>query len=389
MEHPIDRSSYGARLPDKSSVLCKKLGGPQDPSPKRPTGAISTNSSVNARPGSAIIRQPLCKPRKTLERVLTDDKPSHKRQKPSLSRSATEPSLPQMKREASETSLSSIPLNRVGLSKRYSQREVDLRAASQHTEAKLKKKANIEQQLHGAIAALKKPNPRMAVKELIEDAEKRAAIPRSRKAKNPVRNLFAQSMQVMATPSKDRKRDFTGLPRLPRQPMISHTEVEEIPPSSVSKVSCSATKAGTSSVLRQSSIQKPSASLSHVEQTPTKGPSKFFVRSTSFCDMQSPRPSASRSSFQAMVEEAPPIHLFPPQPSPRMVAVHSTPTRKEKSVSQSSPRRAESLGIDMTPVKSWKSSIAENLASQGLHPAQEATAEQAAYDNDGDDVDLL
>ena len=60
-------------------------------------------------------------------------------------------------------------------SKRYSQREVDLKVVSQATEAKLKKKLNAEQELKGAIAALRKPNPRMAVKDLIESAERRLA----------------------------------------------------------------------------------------------------------------------------------------------------------------------------------------------------------------------
>jgi hypothetical protein len=85
-----------------------------------------------------------------------------------------------MKREVSDTSLSSIPLNRVAMHKRYSQREVDLHAASQATDAKLKKKAKIDQELQSAIAALKKPNARMAVKELVEDVEKRVAGPHPR-----------------------------------------------------------------------------------------------------------------------------------------------------------------------------------------------------------------
>ena len=66
------------------------------------------------------------------------------------------------------------------MQKRYSQREVDLHAASQATEAKLKKKAKIDHELQSAIAALKKPNARMAVKDLVEDAEKRVAGSRSR-----------------------------------------------------------------------------------------------------------------------------------------------------------------------------------------------------------------
>lgn len=85
--------------------------------------------------------------------------------------------IPRLKRETSDISLAAIPLDRVGIqkSKRLSQREVDLSAVSQVTEAKLKKKASVEQELKGAIAALKRPNPRLAVKELMESAERRAA----------------------------------------------------------------------------------------------------------------------------------------------------------------------------------------------------------------------
>ena len=85
--------------------------------------------------------------------------------------------VPSLKREVSDTSLSAVPLNRLNLqkSKRYSQREVDLKAASQAAEARLKKKASVEQELQGAIAAVKKPNPRMAVREFVEAVEKRAA----------------------------------------------------------------------------------------------------------------------------------------------------------------------------------------------------------------------
>ena len=122
-------------------------------------------------------RPGLRKPRRTLERVLTDEKTTSQRRAPGLSRSNTDSVLPGLKREVSDTSLTSIPLNRVALhqSKRYSQREVDLEAVTQAAEAKLRKKASVEQELQGAIAALKRPNPRMAVKELVEAAEKRVA----------------------------------------------------------------------------------------------------------------------------------------------------------------------------------------------------------------------
>ena len=90
--------------------------------------------------------------------------------------------VPNLKREASDKSLSAIPPNRLNVqkSKLYSQREVDLNAVSQATEAKMKRKATIEQELKGAIAALKKPNPRMAVKEFVDASEKRATESHSR-----------------------------------------------------------------------------------------------------------------------------------------------------------------------------------------------------------------
>ena len=158
-----------------SNLLCQKLGGPKDPSPKRlPTMDLEFMSKAATRPGAPLLRQKSRKSRRTLERVLTDDKARHTSQKPSLSRSATEPLL-QVKREVSDTTLSSIPLNKVVMSKRYTQREVDLRAASQATEARHKKKVAIQQELQGAIAAIKRPNPKLAGVEFVESVERRQA----------------------------------------------------------------------------------------------------------------------------------------------------------------------------------------------------------------------
>ena len=164
----------------------------KQPSPRRPILAKVATSHSWHKTGTTEQRPQYRKPRRTLERVLTEERSASQKPPPSLLRSATDPILPQLKREASDTSLSSIPLNRVAM-KRYSQREVDLHAASQTTEAKFKKKAKIDHELQSAIAALKKPNPRMAVKELVEDAEKRVAGSRSRS------NLFPPSLCVSWT----------------------------------------------------------------------------------------------------------------------------------------------------------------------------------------------
>ena len=175
-----NRNSYGARLPVSTALLCQKLGGPKQPSPRRPPLAKSASAYASLKPGASVQRQLNRQPRRTLERVLTDERFASQKPPPPLSRSATDPAFPQVKREVSDPSLASIPLNRVAMHKRYSQREVDLHATSQANEAKLKKKTRVEQELQGAIAALKKPNPRMAVKELVEDAERRAAASHSR-----------------------------------------------------------------------------------------------------------------------------------------------------------------------------------------------------------------
>ena len=172
--------SYAARLPELTTLLCQKLGGLKQPSPKRPRLTNAATSQMTQKSGTAVDRLQARKPRRTLERVITDERSTSQRPPPSLSRSATEPTLPRLKREVSDTSLSSIPLNRVAMQKRYSQREVDLHAASKAAEDKLKKKAKIDHELQTAITALKKPNPRMAVKELVEDAEKRLAGSHSR-----------------------------------------------------------------------------------------------------------------------------------------------------------------------------------------------------------------
>lgn len=128
------------------------------------------------RPGTVIDRNVTSQPRKTLERDLAFKKPFSRRpQPPSLLRSATAPALPGLKRESSEVPLSDIPLKRpsVEKSKRYSQREVDLSAISTATEAKLRRKASVEEELRGAIATLKKPNRTLAVKELVESFDQR------------------------------------------------------------------------------------------------------------------------------------------------------------------------------------------------------------------------
>ena len=340
---------YSSRLPGLSSSICKKLGAPAPYSPARPPSnkPLGGTKSKTVRPGASIRRPPPPKrSRKTLERVLTDSqKPPLPRSRsqstsapPSLHRSTTEPTLPSLKREFSDQALVSIPLNRapsLHVQKRYSQREVDLRSAAAATEAKLKRKAAVEQELKGAIAAMKKPNARMAVKELVEASERRKeGQEKGRKRKGePVRNPFAQGLgvQVMATPMKNRSRHLLQRPGLPRmvatQPLpffqVSEEEgeLEEIPQSSAGRV--------PESTIRKS-IRKGDVQHRDVEVTPTRGSSKFITPGL---------PSSSRRTLQRSFT------------TPSLVQPKSTPATQADRPSLPTVRRLPAPPNFATPTK--------------------------------------
>lgn len=182
--------SFSARLPDRCAVINRKLGGPVACSPPKPRLSKSSSFSGLSRPGAATKRPVPAKPRRSLHRVLTDDRERRSVSRGperaiSLMRSATMPTIPGLKRETSEApSLSGIPFaesqtlaaNRGGVlnSKQFSRRVVDLGSLAPDLNAKAKKKASIEAELKQAISALKRPNRELAGKDLVETAEKRS-----------------------------------------------------------------------------------------------------------------------------------------------------------------------------------------------------------------------
>lgn len=194
----LTRDSFAARLPDRCATINRKLGGPVVVSPPKPRlHKAASTSNVLSRPGAATKRAVPAKPRRSLQRVLTDERDrrsvSHGPGRPiSLMRSATAPIIPGLKREASEApSLGSIPsadaqsvqANRSGVlnSKKFSRREIDMSTLAPKVTARRKAQVNIEAELKEAISALKKPNRELAGKVLAETAEKRSALaPHSR-----------------------------------------------------------------------------------------------------------------------------------------------------------------------------------------------------------------
>lgn len=371
---------YSARLSDISTALCQKLGGPKTPSPARPTvRKAATSSQVISNPGAAVHRQQMRRPRRTLERVLTEER-STSRNPPSLSRSATDSVLPRLKREVSEASMSSMPISNVSLSKsrRYSQREVDLGSISHAKEAKLKKKANVEQELKGAIAALKRPNPRMAVKELVEAAERRAGVSNLRKPKNPLRNPSAQGVQVLATPRGNKKRDvYHGLSSLRHSYQEALPEIEEVPPSSALREISSTPRARGN---------RPGACnlnvLPKIEQTPCRGPSKL-VRSY---------PNESFTPNRQIESRPPPMAVLKSEYPVKLTSTSISDAANLETPSKAGPRiqgqGSSEQGIQDTPVKGLKAAQVTALRTSTLsllgNENDECIYESLGWDDDAD-----
>ena len=292
-------SSYAPRLPVETSTLCQKLGVSKTISPHRPALEKSKRASEPLlKPGAPLQRRSFARPRRTLERVLTDERTQSRRNSvPSLTRSATEPALAQIKREVTETSLTSIPLNRVAMAKRYNQREVDLQGASQADDKKSKRKMAIAQELQGAIAALRKPNARAAVKDFVEASDKRhSGLAAKHRAKFSRSNTvggndasqeqssqYIRAVQIQATPSRYGKRgqaNVNGNPSSRKHPMLQNpSPISDIPPSSLPRRLSSS---GAIPSTTGKNITRPRAAVVRsktvVDQTPTRGPERFLAR---------------------------------------------------------------------------------------------------------------
>ncbi|KAL3434051.1 DNA replication regulator SLD3-domain-containing protein [Aspergillus tetrazonus] len=207
---------YASRLPDRCKSITRKLGVSASTIP-----ALPKSTKKPRKEQGTTERNTSHKSRRTLQRVLTDEQTtSHSRSQPSLNRSITAPSQIESKRETTPLLPTVNTSVRGGIqkAKRAENREVDLFAVARQHETKLKRVqmlADQKRELDAAILALRKPNRELVAKDIAQDAEKRASS--SRKPKNPVRNPLGQGVQVMATPSKVRKRDaVVGLPPLPK-----------------------------------------------------------------------------------------------------------------------------------------------------------------------------
>ncbi|KAL8803568.1 MAG: hypothetical protein Q9200_006149 [Gallowayella weberi] len=389
---------YAARLPELSRSLCKKLGGPLPHSQTGPAPtAVGTSSMRRSKPGAAVERPQPRPAGRTLERVLTDDK-TFRNPKPSFARSATDSVLPSLKREPSEVSLSNVSLNRPALheSRRYSQREVDFAAISQAKESRIKKKAIIQQELQGAIAVLKKPNPRMAVKEFVESVERRATGGKSKKSKNPVRNPFAPSVQIMATPSANRRRDvYASQPSQLQKPVVMQEEAEEIPLSSCTRVPASVVKTPAGVQVGRGSAMSRRGLMGTIEQTPTRRPSKLSrtngMRKANLDTAEqaiAATPSSVRTArHPASVLES--SQTTADQPLPESFGVRGTLARKASTGLETRPAWPAVEGGPVKPLGSVSANVAgmsKNMTSSPIQKADPSIYQSLGWDDDVDEL---
>ncbi|CAG8169491.1 unnamed protein product [Penicillium salamii] len=322
---------YAARLPDKCKLITRKFGVSSGISPISKK-IRSSGKSHRVEPGTEIKRQP----RRTLQRVLTDDKATTSQARvPGLHRSNTAPSHPNGKRDNEPllpTVLSGSVRGGMQKAKRTDNREVDLEAVARQHETKLKKvqlMADQKKELDAAIQALRKPNRELVSKDIADDVNKRVSSGggSSRKSKNPVRNPFGEGVQVMATPRANRRKDpGAGLPHMPRSlvPSRSFAGVENspigesplrIPSSSRRAISFSGGDSDPLSPRGKGRSPRSSQPGGTIHETPTRPSSKIFQS-----DSITRRPSSSgkglfrvpnlpapRSATQPMVPGSP-IH---------------------------------------------------------------------------------
>ncbi|KAI9371413.1 DNA replication regulator SLD3-domain-containing protein [Aspergillus egyptiacus] len=266
---------YASRLPDRCKLITRKLGvsaSAASPFPK------STKKPSRKEAGASSLERnaPQKQSRRSLQRVLTGEQTtSHGRPQPSLNRSITAPSKIESKRETTPLLPSHSTSVRGGIqkAKRAENREVDLIAVARQHETKLKRVqllAEQKKELDAAILALRKPNRELVAKDIAQDVEKRLTSSSSRKPKNPVRNPLGQGVQVMATPSKSRKRDpVVGLPPLPKS--VARSTKEK--PASFTSPFSSEPQVIPASVVRPSSFSATtSTAATAVQETPCRRP---------------------------------------------------------------------------------------------------------------------
>ncbi|CAK3994969.1 Hypothetical predicted protein [Lecanosticta acicola] len=338
---------WASRIPEVANSTSKKLGGPSAPAPKRRSMATSR------KPGEPAVRQaPEKKPRRPLERVSTDTLNYTGKRPPLLSRSATDTDAlaPLIKREASETpSIDSIPVAASRAAQRRTQqvdparprprgsllhqisfgrREVDLSAMSQASEAKLRKKAEVEQKVRDAITTLRKPNRDRAVEDIAKNADESfaKAISKSRANSGQTKKPMEKSNIAINTTPKAIK--ATPVPRRRTQQESGHSrdsaDTSVVPASSVKLFAQPGDLPSSSFAIPQTG-HRPRHTHG-IEETPSRGFAKFMpsalARPPGTLGTLLESPTATRTTA---------ANGDVPAKLPKMPSLTGTPAEKSKS----------------------------------------------------------
>ena len=388
--------------------------------PKPKLLKAASTSNLLSRPGTATKRAVPAQPRRSLQRVLTDERErrsvSHGLGRPiSLMRPATMPAVPGLKREGSEApSLGSIPFadaqsvqaNRSGVlnSKRFSRREVDMSSLAPKVNARKKTQVNVDAELREAISALKKPNRELAGKALAETAEKRSASApngrskfssilgrlcanRLQESKKPVQNPLFHGVQITATPKTNRRKDIFAESQNSRVPMIvEDADWSAIPPSSLPRI--------PQSVTRPSRDEQTKNPLFAIQATPTRKPTSTLTRGgNELLDVAAVQGGYhSLSPLQPGRSTAQLFNLDPEtaglQSSWSSRGVQETPAKQK-----SDAMLVHSHPILSTPIFGKENMGSEGGPSCGLENALRKTEDDSIYKalgwDDADDIDDL
>ncbi|KAJ4403310.1 hypothetical protein N0V85_005124 [Neurospora sp. IMI 360204] len=305
---------FSARLPELCDSINRKLGGPVIQAPKEKAKTVAASKP---KPGAPAKRVTAAKKEneRSLQRVLSNERMRRSVSRgPSgtiaLLRSASATAIPGLKREGSEPLLGMIAKSEAVAVK---EKNISIFSRSagplaNNEDAKAKKKARLEAELKEAISALKKPNRALAGKEIVEEAERRTAQPKSKLNKKQPR---AAGVQIKATPANNRFKDVFAKESQPLH--LDHLFEEDDGPAIPS-----------------------SASVVPASTLPRKFTNVFATSTTPNIGANNPSSQGGNEAGQQL--------------SPRKQEVQETPLRKKSVPHLSLPQIDEEVEEEATPV---------------------------------------
>ncbi|KAI1112828.1 DNA replication regulator SLD3-domain-containing protein [Nemania sp. NC0429] len=389
---------FSARLPEHCASINRKLGGPVMVSPlKSGRKATEPVPKTQFRPGVAVKRPVPPKASGTLENFLSKETERNRRSMSrglggviALMRSASTPTVPLLKREASEPlSLASVPRADSNISQGKNPSSTDSVFSRRRAETKEKRDALVKAELQDAISTLRRPNRDIVGKAMAEADERRAvtSLSQLRKSRKPT-----QHSVVKATPVASRFRDAFAKGHDSQSASLQRaatTREEQAPPSSSMVPSSAPRKRNREAAFGNEPAALPKLSgLTTAQITAT--PSKPSSLSRNFLSAAQPdegivlasSPVMSRKISQpSFVTKTRPAAALghqdsgiamPPSSPERPNILEETPIKlRQKNVATSMDHY-----VTVTPVKKGKSSKSAIASVNGLEGHEAAQGDE-------------